>query len=390
MSIRKFATLLYIFSFFLDFVLINAVDKLFFIYRGLDLAEIAVMLTIMSVLTIIFEIPSGAIADRWDRKTILMISGFSRAACMVVWIFSMNLPMFILGFTLLVAGYSFESGTMQAYVYDYLKLQGKEDDFEKVWGRGGAARLIGIAVALALGGFVSDYSYEVTVGLSAAGPVIGIIIVALWPRSPEKLTSESRHYLRILTGGIRKAVGTPVFVRIFLFTGIVLAGHNILDQYIPVLLQDRLNLSNTLIGFWLAIGVGLGRAGSLTAHRLKGGNWKILAGITVLTGALLSIVVFTHSPAILGVLIVFYIGGSVCWILVEGIIQRNIDSAERATITSVNSFFQQAGAAIGGLIFGFLGNRYGIHVGYGLYGAVFLVYSLVSVFTMKRKRRRIR
>ncbi len=113
MSIRKFTTLFYIFNFFLDFVLINAVDKLFFIYRGLDLAEIAVMLTIMSVLTIVFEIPSGAAADRWDQKTILMISGFSRAACMVVWIFSMNLPMFILGFSLLVAGYSFESGTIQ-------------------------------------------------------------------------------------------------------------------------------------------------------------------------------------------------------------------------------------------------------------------------------------
>jgi len=385
-KVSTFRKLLYIFFFFFDFVLIYAVDKLFFMYRGLDLAEIAIMLTSMSILMIILEVPSGAIADRWDRRTILILSGLARAACMIVWIFSTNLPMFVLGFSLLVAGYSFESGTMQAYVFDYLKLHGKEDDFEKIWGRGTAFRLIGIAIALALGGFLSEHSYTLTVGLSSAGPLLGVIIVILLPCGAENKILENKSYLIILAGGIRKAVRTPVLLRVFLFTGIVLAGLNIMDDYIPVLMQDRLGLTNTVIGIWLAIGVGLGSIGSFVAHRLKESSWKILLGITILIGALQSIVVFTRSPAILGVLVIFYVVAAIGWILVEGIIQRNIETNERATITSVNSFFQQFGAATGGLIFGFLGNRYGIHVGYGLYGGLFLLYSLVLIINLLRNK----
>ena len=298
---------------------------------------------------------------------------------MIVWIFSTNLPMFILGFSLLVAGYSLDSGTLQAYVFDHLKLHGKEDDFEKIWGRASAFRLIGIAIALALGGFLSEYSYALTVGLSSAGPLIGVIVVAFLPRSSENNQRENKSYLRILAGGIRKAVGTPVLLRVFIFTGIVLAGLNIMDKYIPVLLKDILGLSNTVIGIWLAIGVGLGSIGSFVAHRLKESNWKILIGITILIGSLQSILVFTDSMTILGVLVIFYMVSVISWVLVESTIQRNIETEERATITSVNSFFQQCGAAIGGLIFGFLGNRYGIHFGYGLYGGLFLLYSLVSI-----------
>ena len=390
MKVSKFTKIFYIFSFFFEFILIYAVDKLFFLYRGLDLTGTAVLVAVASILMIILEVPSGAVADRWDRRKILIIAGLTRVVCMVVWIFSTNLTMFALGIAILVAGYALESGTLQAFVYDFLKIHGREDDFEKVWGRGSASHLVGIAVAMALGGFLSTYSYELTVGVSAAGPLIAAAVVLALPADMRNKDRENRKYFHILVNGVKKAFGTPVFLRIFLFSGIVLAGYRVMDEYTPVLMADRLGLSNTLIGIWLAVGIGIGSIGSIIAHRLREHNWKVLFAITIVFGLLSGWIVFTRSPVILAVLVIFYLFSVITWILIEGIIQRSIDSEERATITSVNSMVVQAGAAVIGLLFGVLADRYGIHIGYGLYGALFLLYSLASSVYLLRRRSRKR
>ena len=389
MTISRFTKTFYIFRFFFEFVLIFAVRKLFFLYRGLDITDMAIILAVSSILMIIFEVPSGAIADRWNRKTVLVFAGVLRAVCMSIWILSSNLPMFISGSAILVLGYSLESGTLQAYVYDILKTYDKENDFEKIWGRGSAFQLIGTAVASAIGGFLSTYSYEMTVGLSASGPLFAIIILLSFPGDTRTGKPENRRYFYILVNGVKKALSTPVFMRIFLHSGIVLAGFGVIDQYIPVLLHDRLNLSNTFIGIWLAVGVAISSAGSMLAHRLKEHNWKILFTITIVSGLLTGCIVFTRSPLILAVIVIFYLFFVITWILIEGIIQRSIDSEERATITSVNSLVTQIGVTTLSLVFGLLSDKFGIQIGYGFYGVLFLLYSFAAfIYLLLRKLRK--
>ncbi|MFC1947044.1 MFS transporter [Chloroflexota bacterium] len=319
----------------------------------------------------------------------MIIAGILRAICMIVWIFSSNLPMFILGSAILVLGYAFESGTLQAFVYDILKTNGKENDFEKIWGRGSASQLIGVAVALAIGGFLSTYSYELTVGLSAIGPLLATIIILTFPSDTRTGELEKRRYLQILINGVKKAFSNSIFLRVFLHSGIVLASFGVMEHYIPVLLADRLNLSNTFIGIWLAIGVGLSSIGSLLAHKLKEYNWKILYTLTIVFGLLTGCIVFTQSPVILAILVIFYLFYVITWILIEGIIQRSINSEERATITSVNSLVTLTGVAVISLVFGLLADKYGIHIGYGFFGALFLLYfSTASFYLLLRKLRK--
>lgn len=237
MSLKRFIRQLYIFNFFCEFIFIYAVDKLFFLYRGLDLAQIAVLIAVTSALVILLEVPTGAAADRWNRKYILIISVLLRCAGFVVWIFSRNLLVFILGTVLLIAGFTLESGTLQAYVYDFLTMKEKEDDFEKYWGRGFALRLIGISVALAIGGYLSTISYELIVGLSAGIPLLAIGTVFLLPNVVRIRTKDNPGYLTVLTTGTRKALSNRLLLRVFLYSGIILAGYGIMDQYVPVLLR---------------------------------------------------------------------------------------------------------------------------------------------------------
>jgi len=181
MSLATFTRLFYIFQFFFDLIFIYAVEKLFMINRGLNLSQIGVLLFLWSAMTLVLEVPSGAIADKWSRRKMLILSGLSFSLCYIIWVFSHSFWMFLFGFLLRTIGGTFASGTLQAYVYDFLKQARTESRFEEIWGRGNALRTLGIGMAVGLGGFLSEVSYELTVTLSALSVLTVSVIAFIWP-----------------------------------------------------------------------------------------------------------------------------------------------------------------------------------------------------------------
>ncbi|HEY93465.1 MAG TPA: MFS transporter, partial [Dehalococcoidia bacterium] len=145
--------------------------------RNISIQEIAILVAIWSGLTVLLEVPTGALADRWSRKYTLVLSGLCCSLCYITWIFSSSFWLFALGLIFRTLGGIFESGTVQAYTFDFLKRHGKKDDFEKIWGRCIALRVIGTAIALALGGFLSEISYTLVLVFSALSPLV-IMFVA--------------------------------------------------------------------------------------------------------------------------------------------------------------------------------------------------------------------
>ncbi len=385
MSLKTFTRLFYIFQFFRDFIFIYAVDKLFLLYRGIELYQIAVLIAFWSILTIFLEVPTGVLADKWSRKNMLVLSALFTSLCYVTWLFSSNFWLFLLGFTFRTLSGTFESGTMEAYVFDFLKQNRKEEEFEKIWGRGQAFLSIGIAVALSSGGFLSTYSYELVVALSASSPLFAIATSLLFPQVyPVTLVGE-KSYLSILKDGIKKAFSNTVLVRVFLYSAIVYAALGMLDEYDQVMLSSWFNMSKTFIGIWLATAMGISSLSGLYAHKLKHMGWGFLNTIAAVSGILLIIICLFNTKPLLGTFLIFWTFSVLINVLTQGIIQREIPSGERATITSVNSLVTEIGSVILGLIFGFIANRYGIQIGYGFYGIVIITYLSVKLLIRRIK-----
>lgn len=385
MSLKTFTRLFYIFQFFRDFIFIYAVDKLFLLYRGIELYQIAVLIAFWSILTIFLEVPTGVLADKWSRKNMLVLSALFTSLCYVTWLFSSNFWLFLIGFTFRTLSGTFESGTMEAYVFDFLKQNRKEEEFEKIWGRGQAFLSIGIAVALSSGGFLSTYSYELVVALSASSPLFAIATSLLFPQVyPVTLIGE-KSYLSILKDGIKKAFSNTVLVRVFLYSAIVYAALGMLDEYDQVMLSSWFNMSKTFIGIWLATAIGISSLSGLYAHKLKHMGWGFLNTIAAVSGILLIIICLFNTKPLLGTFLIFWTFSVLINVLTQGIIQREIPSGERATITSVNSLVTETGSVILGLIFGFIANRYGIQIGYGFYGIVIITYLSVKLLIRRIK-----
>ena len=99
--------------------------------RGFSLLEIGLMESIFHVVSFIFEIPSGVVADVFGRKKTLALSRFVSLMSKIFMIVSTNFwtTAFAIGFSAL--SYNLESGTREALAYDSLKFAGKEEDYNK-------------------------------------------------------------------------------------------------------------------------------------------------------------------------------------------------------------------------------------------------------------------
>ena len=385
MSFKTVIHLLFAYHFFGDLILIYAVDKLFLLSRNISIQEIAILVAIWSGLTILLEVPTGALADRWSRKYTLVLSGLFYSLCYVTWIFSYSFWLFALGFLFRTLGGTLESGTLQAYTWDFLKKHEKEYDFEKIWGRCITLRVIGTAIAVALGGFLSEISYTLILVFSALSPLVVMSVAFLLPEVKSINRETGKNYFSYFRGGLKQAFSNRIILKIMLYSGIVLATLGLLEEYDQVLISERLGYSNTFIGIWAAAAVCISSIGSFFAHRLKNLGWQVLRIIGLSTGIGLVVIAFVRNHIILICLLVNCISLLLALVTIEGMIQREIKTEERATITSVNGVVGEIGTVIFSLFVGFTANKFGIHIGYGVLGVIILVYiSVQSIIGLRR------
>lgn len=99
--------------------------------RGFTLVEIGIAETIFHITSLIFEIPSGVLADVFGRKRMLIVSTAMRMTGSVIMIMSNDLFMVCLSIAFMALSYNFSSGTGDALACDSLKLVSMGDRFEK-------------------------------------------------------------------------------------------------------------------------------------------------------------------------------------------------------------------------------------------------------------------
>ncbi len=92
--------------------------------RGFSLVEIGIVETVFHITSLIFEIPSGVLADVFGRKKMLIISSIMQMIGSLVMIVSDDLLLVSLSIAFYATSYNFASGSGDALAYDSLKRVG--------------------------------------------------------------------------------------------------------------------------------------------------------------------------------------------------------------------------------------------------------------------------
>jgi len=102
-----------------DFIFAYAIYTVFFSLQGLSDLQISLLLTWWALTSVLLEIPSGALADFWSRRKMLIIAPWIKALCFVCFFFAAgDFYMFALGLLLWSISGTMLSGTTEAYLYD--------------------------------------------------------------------------------------------------------------------------------------------------------------------------------------------------------------------------------------------------------------------------------
>jgi MFS family permease len=193
--------------------------------RGFSLTEITLLEVPLFLLIVIAEVPSGAFADRFGRKTALLFGSALLTGSMLIYAVAASWELLLLSNLAFGLGHAFRSGADVALLHDALERTGRIAEFPRLSGRFYALRsgatlagyLLGAAVAARAG-----FSFAIALGalLHACG-----FVVAAGIREPARPPAVAHARLSAtLAAGLAEAWRTPALRWLFLASGVLGAG----------------------------------------------------------------------------------------------------------------------------------------------------------------------
>jgi len=136
-------------------------------------------------MTLLLEVPTGAIADRISRKFSLVLGSIMLTLGALTYSIGTNFTQFMIAETLWALSLALVSGADTALIYDSLKAMKMEKMFRKIQGKAMFYYLITGGIASIAGGLIGKYSFRFT-WFATAIASLGLIVMALRFYEPKK------------------------------------------------------------------------------------------------------------------------------------------------------------------------------------------------------------
>jgi len=353
-----------------DFIPLYPLYQLLFTDHGLSAAEISTLFIIWSTTAFLLEVPSGALADTFSRRRLLVLGSVLSGLGFASWIVVPSYAGFALGFILWGVSSALISGTFEALVYDELAARGAADRYAGLIGRARSASLVlNLAATLLAAPLYELGGYPLVGAVSLFSCLMQVVVALSLPEAARVATADeteevepgTRHgplgrYALMLRSGLAEA-STSRTVRKAVALVALLGGFLAFDEYFPLLARD-VGASTTLVPLLIAGTVAaqaIGGALAGPAYRKSASFFGVALGLAAgllawgsLSGTAQGFVPIAVGYGVMQLVIV----------VAEARLQDAIQGPARATVTSVSGLFAEvfavavyAGFALGSVWF---------------------------------------
>jgi MFS family permease len=370
--------------------LIWGINTLFLLDAGLSNLEAFAANAFFTAGMVLFEIPTGVVADVWGRRRSFLLGTLTLSAstALYVGLWAMDAPFWQWAFVsvLLGLGFTFFSGATEAWLVDALQATGYKGTLETVFGRGQVITGIATLVGSAGGGFLAQATnLAVPFVLRAAVLVVMFVIAFLLMRdlgfTPAERSGPVAEVRQVMSASIRYGWRVPA-IRDLMLAGAFTGGVSIYAFYAlqPYLLE--------LWGDPKAYGVAGVAAAVLSLAQIAGGLLapRLRRFFARRTSALLVVDAMAAASILAaGLAAQFYVvmALTVVWGMAfaaglpirQAYINASIPSQQRATILSFDSLVASGGGVVAQPALGRAADVWG-------YPATFVASGIVHAFAL--------
>ena len=311
---------------------------LFFIQNGLSLLQIGLLESIFHGTSLLCEIPSGMLADRFSYKTNLYLARLSSIGSSILILFGQgNFWIYAIAMIINAWSYNFDSGTSTAFLFDSAVEAGQKDRYLQISsflsGVAEVTRTLGTVVAGFLIHGALAWTYYIAIALS----VLSILLIFLM-KEPESKSDERNHLTlkRILEVVKQEWQEKPVLFYWMLTYQLV---GTIMCMFYFYYQQKISDLASWQVSLIMLIGSGFNLLAVYLASQI-GKKWnsnQVFPILVALTGLTLLLVGAKTPFAYLSVYLLTNALYAVYQPIYYNDLQAYLPSSVRATMLSINS-----------------------------------------------------
>lgn len=193
---KKNIKIYYVYSAFSSLLILGPILTIFFLSKGLNFSQITLLQSFSAIGIVLFEVPTGAVADLLGRKKSLLMGSVIMSISLMFYALGNSFLYFAIAEILFALGFTLKSGADTSLLYDSLKFSGREEDFKNLMGK---YNFISILMQVP-GSIMAGYLYEININLpfiiSAIFMIITFVIITFFeePEDREIKNKNQRTY----------------------------------------------------------------------------------------------------------------------------------------------------------------------------------------------------
>jgi MFS family permease len=364
-------------EFFEGFVPIMALYAIMFErVGGLNFQQIGTLFAIWSLAFLIFELPSGILADYWSRKKVVILGGLLRAAGFCVWLLWPSFVGYAIGFALWGAMIACSSGSVAAFLHNELKTTNQGKRYAKYFGWIMSALWTGTLFGYILASVLTLEYADALIIASIASSLLSSATLLFVKERPYK---KQDTYFKTLGAGLREVRRSKVlrYACYGLFSVYMIIG--VLEELLPRIYAN-FGLSERAISLILAAALLL--TVTLLTRLESLVHFSLPKQIVAMAGGVILLLVGLTLGGIPGSAFVLIF--SLIFQLFRPLFQHHVQEAaegdERATIASIPGLFGGVVGALSYEIIGRVAERTSELTSIGIYAAVWLGLLLILAY----------
>ena len=307
----------------------------------------------------LLEVPTGAIADYFGRKYSLALGALVVSVGAVIYGSTPNVWIFLLGEFMFALAFALASGADEAWLYDTLKSQGKEEESKKFLGRLYVINMLGIMVAAPFGSIIAT-RFDLNYPMLFSGIPFLIAGLLAWSLPEPKIhsdVSERERYMDVLKSGLAFLWShTQLKIMALDAIGVATAAYFVIWFYQPLLQMAHIPLA--YFGWFHALFVAaeiIISANFVKLEKLAGSATNYLRLTALVTGVMFLVVAWFPEPIVIGLFMLLAGGFGLSRLqFMSSHMHELIPSDKRATVISSVSMFRRVALVFVGPMIGYM------------------------------------